>query len=86
MLTQLFGLHFWLNKYRFSENQEKRTSRKYVGLNEYCRSDESKFEHVGEKGIKLILCGIIMLCDHSDVPYNFISLCFTANKTNKWPD
>ena len=85
MLTQLFGLHFRLNKYSFSENQEKRTSRKYVGLNEYCRSDESKF-YVWEKGIKLILCGLIMLCDHSDVPYNFISLCFTANKTNKWPD
>ena len=27
-----------------------------------------------------------MLCDHSGVPYNFISLCLTANKTNKWPD
>lgn len=53
-----------------------------------CRSDESKFEHVGKKGIKLMLCGIInvMLCNHSDVPYNFISLCFTADKTNKWPD
>ena len=86
MLTQLFGLHFWLNKYKFSENQEKITSRKYVGLNEYCRSDESKFYHVWEKGFKLMLCGIIMLCNHSDVPYNFISLCFTANKTNKWPD
>ena len=34
MLTQLFGLHFLLNKYKFSENQEKITSRKYVGLNE----------------------------------------------------
>ena len=86
MLTQLFGLHFWLNKYKFSENQEKITSRKYVGLNEYCRSDESKFYHVWEKGFKLMLCRIIMLCNHSDVPYNFISLCFTANKTNKWPD
>ena len=43
MLTQLFGLHFLLKKYKFSENQEKITSRKFVGLNEYCKSDESKF-------------------------------------------
>ena len=28
MLTQLFGLHFLLNKYKFRENQEKITSRK----------------------------------------------------------
>lgn len=50
-----------------------------------CRSDEIKFEQAGEKDIKLMLCGI-MLCDHSGVPYDFISLRFTANKTNKWPD